>query len=203
MSITSLAGLGRITSKLFKTRSANELMSSYAKTGDEATFTALYQLSADRLYYFVLVMCDPSLASDICQKTWVKVIDRRHTYEDRCHFQAWLTTLARRTLIDELRKQARFVYDNDVITQLTGEDEHTESDTLPLNITKNHFHHVLKSLPFKQKEALSLQLDGFSVQDIALICTTNNETIKTRLRYARKALKQGLHAKSVEVNNEI
>ncbi|WP_338324804.1 sigma factor-like helix-turn-helix DNA-binding protein [Pseudoalteromonas phenolica] len=43
-----------------------------------------------------------------------------------------------------------------------------------------------------QREALSLQLEGFSLQEISTITHSEVETIKTRLRYAKQALKQRL-----------
>ena len=47
-------------------------------------------------------------------------------------------------------------------------------------------------LSFVQREALTLQQEGFSLEDIVAITQSNPETIKTRLRYARQNLKQQL-----------
>ena len=138
-------------------------------------------------------MSDPELANDVAQKTWMKVIEKRASYYNQNTFQAWLYTLARRTLIDDLRKQKRLIYDSDLVAhQLTHKNEALCENADEID----HFHLCIQQLPFKQKEALSLQLDGFSLQDIANICNSPIETIKTRLRYARSELKQTMKDKN-------
>ena len=49
-------------------------------------------------------------------------------------------------------------------------------------------------LSFVQREALSLQQEGFSLEDIQQITQSNHETVKTRLRYAKQNLKTLLGA---------
>ena len=49
---------------------------------------------------------------------------------------------------------------------------------------------ALASLPVLQREAILLQLEEFSLDDIAQITRELPETIKSRLRYARERLAQ-------------
>ena len=49
---------------------------------------------------------------------------------------------------------------------------------------------AIGQLPIDQRDALLLQQQGFSQQDIAAITGTGEETIKSRLRYARRQLRQ-------------
>ena len=116
--------------------------------------------------------------------------------------------LARNTLIDEYRRQQHFV-ELDENTHLAAQNDKSESDLTSgdltsgdshigsSNISYDAFDAALKKLSFVQREAITLQQEGFSLADIELITQSSLETIKTRLRYAKQNLKRLLGA-----NNE-
>lgn len=56
-------------------------------------------------------------------------------------------------------------------------------------LEKDVFKACIQQLPYKQKEALSLQFEGFNLSQIADICGAEKETVKTRIRYAKDNLK--------------
>lgn len=165
-------------------QSVNQLMLRYTETGDPKLLSTLYDRMGCDLYYYLLVMSNPEIAADIAQKSWLRVIEKRNLYSSKYQFEAWLFTLARHLLFDELKKQKRLSFVGDEINDMPAEINESETNT--------EFHEALKSLPFGQREAFSLQQQGFSLSDIANICQVPIETIKTRLRYARAALKQKL-----------
>jgi RNA polymerase sigma-70 factor (ECF subfamily) len=138
------------------------------------------------------------LAYDVSQQTWLKVIEKRHLYQAQTTPKAWLFKLASNTLIDEYRKQQRFV-ELDENTHLPAQKDKNESDLTigSSNINYEAFDAALKQLSFVQREAITLQQEGFSLADIELITQSSLETIKTRLRYAKQNLKRLLGA-----NNE-
>ena len=51
---------------------------------------------------------------------------------------------------------------------------------------------AIARLPQEQRDALLLQEQGFSQRDIAEITGAVEETVKSRLRYARKQLREQL-----------
>ncbi|WP_282131286.1 sigma-70 family RNA polymerase sigma factor [Pseudoalteromonas aliena] len=148
------------------------------------------------------------LAYDVSQQTWLKVIEKRHLYQAQTTPKAWLFKLARNTLIDEYRRQQHFV-EFDENTHLAAQNDKSESDLNSgdltsgdshigsSNISYDAFDAALKQLSFVQREAITLQQEGFSLADIELITQSSLETIKTRLRYAKQNLKRLLGA-----NNE-
>ena len=86
---------------------SERLMLRYSAKGDEASLAALFDLHSHKLFYFLKVLSDSTVAEDMCQRTWIKVIENRHLFKSGDNFQAWLFTIGRRTLIDEFRKNAK------------------------------------------------------------------------------------------------
>jgi DNA-directed RNA polymerase specialized sigma24 family protein len=56
----------------------------------------------------------------------------------------------------------------------------------------NQFNIGLSLLPFSQKEAFFLQQEGFSLAQIAQLTASESETVRSRIRYAKQALKKHL-----------
>ena len=173
---------------------SERLMLRYGAKGDEASLAALFDLHNHKLFYFLKMLSDSAVAEDICQRTWIKVIESRHLFKSGDNFQAWLFTIGRRTLIDEFRKNAKLEYNNDAVeafslTELVKYAQSSVEDDVQKGLEKDWFKACLQQLPYKQKEALTLQFEGFGLSEIAAICGAEKETVKTRIRYAKGSLK--------------
>lgn len=167
----------------FSDRQSNEvLMLRYANSGTNELLAQLYDACANDLYHFLLLQSDSVLAKDISQRTWLKVIEKKHLYRDSGSFKAWLFTLGRNALIDELRKNKRiFVEIQDVAV-----------DVKQAGNIEQLFDCVLRNLPFEQREAFSLQQEGFGLQEISNMTHVGIETVKSRVRYAKNTLRTHL-----------
>ena len=173
---------------------SERLMLRYSAKSDEASLAALFDLHSQKLFYFLKVLSDSTVAEDMCQRTWIKVIENRHLFKSGDNFQAWLFTIGRRTLIDEFRKNAKLEFNNEAVesfslSELLKNAQSSVEDDVAKGIEKDVFKACIQQLPYKQKEALSLQFEGFSLAEIATICSAEKETIKTRIRYAKDSLK--------------
>jgi len=173
---------------------SERLMLRYGAKGDEASLAALFDLHNHKLFYFLKMLSDSAVAEDICQRTWIKVIESRHLFKSGDNFQAWLFTIGRRTLIDEFRKNAKLEYNNDAVeafslAELVKHAQSSVEDDVQKGLEKDWFKACLQQLPYKQKEALTLQFEGFGLSEIAAICGAEKETVKTRIRYAKDRLK--------------
>ncbi len=169
----------------------SQLMWRYRRSGHPDLLAELMQRLGDDLYHYLLTQTDPALADDLFQSVWLRVIERRHQYEPGdARFKTWLFTLGRNLMLDELRRQRRW-------SSETWSDAH-EGSGEPLEavveVTElaEAFDQALTRLPFAQREAFVLQQEGFSLADIGRITDDHPETIKSRLRFARKTLKRYL-----------
>lgn len=171
-----------------RTSCADELMQQFQQSGELQWLERLIQQCGDDLYHFLLRQADAQLAADVSQQCWLKVLENRHSYRAESRFKTWLFTLARNALVDELRKQQRWQFsewhDNQPAGGVTGAEQ------LAGLQQKQRLAGALAALPPLQREAIMLQLEEFSLEDIAHITGELPETIKSRLRYARLRLAQ-------------
>lgn len=164
------------------------LMERYSTDGDIKAFEQLYDNCAKDLYHYIVSHSNTTLAKDVCQKTWLKVIEKHRLYSPNGKFKAWLFVLARNVLMDEYRSQSRVQSLDEMNNTLIAEPIET------CRSTSACFDSALNALPFEQREAFVLQQEGFSLSEIAMITHTPQETVKSRLRYARRQLKLALEA---------
>ncbi|WP_228611819.1 sigma-70 family RNA polymerase sigma factor [Alkalimonas sp.] len=167
----------------------DQLMQHYQKTGASKWLDGLIQHCGDDLYHFLLRQSDPALAQDICQQTWLKVMEKRHSFRADSRFKTWLFSMARNALLDELKRQQRWL--SSTCPEQLAQPEVECSQSWPV-ARQQRFEQALRLLPFLQREALMLQLEGFSVGQIASITNELDETVKSRLRYARRFLQARL-----------
>lgn len=166
--------------------SSEVLMLRYAESGEPRILSMLYERCGNDLYHFLLVMTDADTAKDIAQRAWLKVMERKHMYQKQGRFEAWLFTLARHILIDDIRKHQR-------LTALCVEPEHDDSHAHDMPLTQA-LPAALAKLSFEQREAFCLQQEGFGLQEIANMVGENSETVKSRIRYAKQKLQTLLEA---------
>ncbi|MCT6700036.1 RNA polymerase sigma factor [Rheinheimera sp. 4Y26] len=178
----------------------------------------LFRSHADALYHFLLKQSDAELAQDISQQSWLKVLELQSSqvepaelaakrgdtnnhraadnrtspcFGQRSQFKTWLFTLARNALFDELRRRQR--WSGPELSEETMLDTHaSQLDVLVAAERQQALQQAIAVLPLLQKEALLLQLEGFSLEEIASISGSAAETVKSRLRYARASLSQAL-----------
>ncbi|WP_394175290.1 RNA polymerase sigma factor [Thalassotalea litorea] len=182
----------------------------YCQQPDAALLKPLIERYSDDLYHFLLAQSQPATAEDILQNTWLKVIEKHQNFKQGMSVKSWLFTIARNTLIDELRRSRRWDF-SDIDDTLSGKDitnspvssllshgsaEHMISQYEQQGIIDQSFQNLLQALPMTQREAIILQLEGFSIEDIAQITSEKPETIKSRLRYAKQALKKHANSKN-------
>ncbi|WP_233267293.1 sigma-70 family RNA polymerase sigma factor [Paraglaciecola sp. L3A3] len=177
-----------LKSYIFDKHSNENIMRRYVITGDQTLLSKLYDANGNDLYHFIMTLSDATLAKDICQKTWLKVIEKKHLYQNTGQFKAWLFTIARNQLMDDFRAFQNTINDTECLVESLGKT-HNKEDRQHLN---DCFDQALLAIAFEQREAFCLQQEGFSLEDIAKITHTGQETVKSRLRYARDGLRKRL-----------
>ena len=157
--------------------------------GDKDAFTELIERYERSLRYFINRLLDNSeLTEDIFQDTWLTVIRRIHGLREIDSFPAWLYRIARNKVYQQFRKKMNVsVLDENIAVEDNADDEVFS----PEDAAK--VHRCLKELPPEYREVLMLRfLEQMSYQQISQVLNCKLGTVRSRLYYAKIALKKEL-----------
>lgn len=171
------------------------LMLAYA-AGDVAAFEQLYARHRGRLYRFLLRQArDASLADEIFQDVWQRVIAARAQWQPDAAFSTWLFRIAHNRLNDHWRAQKHRPAAPDDADERAARvpDPHTPERTLSEFEQRRRLQLALDELPEEQREVLVLRLEQeLTLEEIGSITGVGRETVKSRLRYAMDKLRTRL-----------
>ncbi len=188
--------------KFLQTMVSDESLMLKFQQGDFDAFANLYSRYKDRLFAFLYRSNrDTQAIEEIAQETWTAIIDSAKNYQPTARFNTYLFSVAHRKLVDYWRRHKRdnlFVQvdaeGNACVDTLEDERSSIDSATSLAMDLDNAF----GKLSQEQQQALLLREEGFSREEIAMITGSNEETIKSRIRYASKTLQQLLGAEYAE-----
>ncbi len=163
---------------------------SRCRQGDHQAFEVLFKQFQPRLRYYVQRLNGGgNHAEDTLQSVWLKVIRKIGSLKDPQAFVAWLYTIARREVYGQGRIKDPFVELTDEHLELVagdGEVTFAEEDA-------TRIHRALVRLKAQHREILTLSfLEELSHREIARVLGVNAGTVKSRVFYAKKALRQEL-----------
>ena len=136
-----------------------------ARRGDQESFDTIYRTYHPLLQRHLELTCGER-ADDVASATWASVVKSIANFVGDGHdFRRWLFTIARRRLIDELRRSSR---EPEVVAE-PREDDLAIDFTSPLESVE-WVESALASLPVRQAEVLSLRIvAGLEVGDVATL----------------------------------
>ena len=179
-----------------KDLSDEELMLAYAG-GDMAAFQTLYKKHKGSLYrYFIRQIPDRTLAEDLYQELWNRIINASASYKVTAKWTTWVYTMAHNLVIDHVRalKPVDSIEDEGTLeTQMDsfgGNDpeHHQANEQLAAQLK-----HCMQKLPQAQQEVFLLNEEtGMSLKSISEVVSISLEAAKSRLRYARSQLQNCL-----------
>jgi len=141
------------------------------------------------LRYFINRLLDDSeLTEDIFQDTWLTVIRRIHGLREIDAFPAWLYRIARNKVYQQLRKKRNVsgLDENIAVEDHAEEDDFSVEDAAKV-------HKGLKEVPPEYREVLMLRfLEQMSYQQISQVLNCKLGTVRSRIYYAKIALKRKL-----------
>ena len=170
-----------------------QLMLTY-REGGAAAFEELYRRHKGALFRFVLrSVRERSLAEELYQEIWMRVIEARSRYEPQAKFTTWLYTIAHNRIVDHWRKKGLQLVSLDEAVDPPGSRSFEPEEILQGKQGLERFLRALEELPPAQREAFLLHEEaGMSVAGIARATGANEEATKSRLRYALCKLKEAV-----------
>ncbi|WP_448565868.1 RNA polymerase sigma factor [Thalassotalea ganghwensis] len=172
--------------------SAEYLLTRYQKTKKNRYLTLLVEQYNRSLYHYLLTMSDQVLAEDVLQSTWLTVVEKARSVQAHTNVKSWLFTIARHRLIDELRRKKRWSSDSFDEAYHSNSSEPSLDSFLMNEQQLDRFNRALDGMALAQRESFILQQEGFSINEISQLTDVEQETVKSRLRYARQHLRKHL-----------
>ncbi len=165
-----------------------ELLVLRCKRGERQAFDELARQWEQRLLYYVrrLVATEED-AWDVLQQAWMRVLKGIRSLDDPQRLPAWLYQIARCTAVSHwrghYREQAR-MEENSELTELAETEE-----SVPLEDAEQ-VHHALSRISLAHREVLTLYfLEDLSLEEMAEVLAIPVGTVKSRLCYAKRALR--------------
>ncbi|KFL37610.1 RNA polymerase sigma factor [Arenimonas donghaensis] len=164
--------------------------------GDGGAFETLYARHRLRLFrHLQRQLRDASLAEELFQDVWQRVISARERYRPDAKFSTWLHQIAHNRLADHWRaKSHRPDAPEDAREQAEQlPDPDSPERQLSAFEERRRLQLALEELPADQREVLLLRLEQeLTLEEIGEITGVGRETVKSRLRYAMDKLRARL-----------
>lgn len=154
--------------------------------GELDMFEYMYDKYREDLYRFCLYLArDADAASDLFQDTWLKAIKNIGRFDSQRDFLKWLFAIAANSQKDRWRWKSRWAA---LLQRLDGQpslnqlEQKRNSELLCI---------CLDSLDDNHRIPVILHyIQGFSQEEISALLKIPPGTVKSRLHYARKKMKQ-------------
>lgn len=168
---------------------------------DQEAITQLYNMTKDNVYYTIKTMIsDEDMAQDLTQDAFLKAMGHLGQLNEPAAFRGWIKTIARNMTIDALRKKKVIFF-----TQMVSADsdeaiefEDDRQENLPEVVidrqeTARLLGEILGLLSAEQRVVTEMfYYEGFSVKEIAQELGVSENTVKSRLKYARGKIEAGV-----------
>lgn len=167
------------------------LMAAY-RDGDAAAFDVLYMRHKGPLFRYVLRGVrsrNRSVAEELYQEIWIRVVEARARYAPTARFATWLYTIAHNRLVDYWRRHelAEAPPPEEDLPAGPDADPARQAESRQ---TLERVAQALADLPHPQREAFLLHEEaGMTALEIAAATQSEPEAVKSRLRYAFAKLK--------------
>lgn len=156
-------------------------------------FNEMLLSNADFLKPFAVNLTkDTEAANDLYQETLYKALANKEKYSTGTNIRAWLFTIMRNIFINNYRRKAkqRTIFDNTPNDYLINQKQASVSNAAESSLRMKEINSAVQQLPEIFKTPFLLYFDGYKYNEIADALHEPLGTIKSRIHFARKLLKE-------------
>lgn len=166
--------------------------------GEQEAITELYNRTYNNAYFTVKALIkDEDTALDIIQDSYVKAFKNLEQLQEADKFRAWIKRICHNQAVDYLRKTKPVLFSTmstDDESTVEFEDDRTENlpeEAADLKETSRLIKEILDSLSDEQRLVVGMfYYEQLSVKEIANTLSVSENTVKSRLNYARKKIEE-------------
>ena len=155
-------------------------------------FNQMLVSNADFLKPFAIKLTrDTEDANDLFQETLYKALANHDKYNTGTNIKAWLFTIMRNIFINNYRRKVKqkTIFDNTPNDFLIDMNQTAVSNGAESGMRIKEIQKAITELPEIFKNPFLLYFDGYKYNEIAEVLTEPLGTIKSRIHFARKLLK--------------
>jgi RNA polymerase sigma-70 factor (ECF subfamily) len=144
--------------------------------------------------FAVTLTHDQEKAKDLMQETLFRALVNKEKYQIGTNIKAWLYTIMRNIFINEYRRRAKqnVIFDKTPNEYFINSSKNAVPNDALTQIGEKELWTAIEKLPDIFKKPFLMYFHGFKYQDIAIETSEPLGTIKSRIHFARKLLKQYL-----------
>lgn len=168
-----------------------------AKTNDENAIKELYDLTYKKSYIIAKTMMkNESDVLDVLQNAYVIVFSKLDQLNEPERFEHWVYRIVNTTCLQEYRKRKDIPFSDVKKDDYAIDIEETSDEFIPdkkvnYEHDKNIVRTFIEELPFDQRNALVMKyFEDMKIKEIAEVYGCSENTIKSRINYAKKTLEQ-------------
>jgi RNA polymerase sigma-70 factor (ECF subfamily) len=178
---------------------ADEVLIGRIASGDRLAMQVLFARHHVRVYRFVLrLVRDESTAEDLISEVFLDVWRQAGRFEGRSAVSTWLLAIARFKALSALRRRPDEELDEEAVAGIEDPSDSPET-ALEKKDKSAIIRKCLTGLSAEHREIIDLvYYHEKSVEEVALIVGIPENTVKTRMFYARKRLADLLKAEGIE-----
>lgn len=161
-----------------------------AQWRDPAAIEQLFLRHNRTLGYYLARMTGKRDVADMQQEIWLTVLRQLRRLREPEAFVAWLYTIARRVAFKRRPPLMAAPLDESLVGELADDDaEFTADDAQAV-------HEELANLSEPHREVIVLRfMEGMSYEEIARVTDSSVGTVRSRLHYAKAAMRQRWEAR--------
>lgn len=156
-------------------------------------FNSLLLTNAEFLRPFAINLTrDNEAANDLYQETLYKALANQEKYNAGTNIKAWLFTIMRNIFINDYRRKTKqkTIFDNTPNDFLINQKQVSVGNAAESSLRLKEINSAIQQLPEIFKTPFLLYFEGYKYNEIAEMLHEPLGTIKSRIHFARKLLKE-------------
>ena len=168
-----------------------EWMALRCQAGEAGAFEDLIAvMERPLLYYAASLTGNPDSALDVLQEVWIKAFHGIRKLRDPGCLRSWLYTITHGIALDRIRKN----YAREKAEKVQFEEFQESDEPSFANEDAAAIHQALSEISLQHREVLVLHfLEDLSIVEIATVAGCSEGTVKSRIHYAKRAMKEILN----------
>jgi RNA polymerase sigma factor (sigma-70 family) len=156
-------------------------------------FNEMLLNNADYLKPFAFTLTrDNETAKDLMQETLFRALANKDKYNVGTNIKAWMYTIMRNIFINDYRKKSRqnTMFDSTPNDFLLNHNQTAVANAAEVTLKLKDIQAAIHDLPEIFKHPFVLYFEGYKYNEIATLLNEPLGTIKSRIHFARKLLKE-------------